>query len=48
MDTPSPVDVIELCDWILAVSLDEHEEMMLSVERVMVDSGAAVAVCPIG
>ena len=34
--------MIELDDWILAVSLDEHEEMMGSVERVMRDSGAAV------
>ena len=40
--------MIELDDWILAVSLDEHEEMVGSVERGMVDSGAAVSVCPFG
>ena len=34
--------------WILAVSLDHHEEMVGSIERVMVDSGAAVSVCPLG
>ena len=38
--------MIELDDWILAFSLDEHEEVVGSVERVMVDSGAAVSVCP--
>ena len=45
--TPSRVGVIELDDWILAVSLDDHEEMVGSIERVMVDSGAAVSVCPL-
>ena len=41
--------MIELDDWILAVSLHVHEEMVGSVEqRVMVDSGAAVSVCPFG
>ena len=40
--------MIELDDWNLAVSLDDHEEMVESIERVMVDSGAAVSVCPLG
>ena len=30
------------------VSLDDREEMVGSIERVMVDSGAAVSVCPLG
>ena len=46
--TPSRVSMIELDDWILAVSFDEHEAMVGSVERVMVDSGAAVSVCLFG
>ena len=46
--TPSRVSMIELDDWILAVSLDDHEEMVGSIERVMVDSGAAVSVRPLG
>ena len=40
--------MIELDDEILAVSLDEHEDMVGSFERVMVDTGAAVSVCPFG
>ena len=43
---PSLVNTIELDDWTLAVSIDEHEEVVGSVERVMVGSGAAVSVCP--
>ena len=43
---PSRVNTIELDDWTLAVTVDEHEEVVGSVERVMVDSGAAVSVCP--
>ena len=46
--TPSRVSMIELDDWILAVSLDHLGEMMGSIERLMVDSGAAVSVCPLG
>ena len=46
--TPSRVSMIELDDWVLAVSFDEHEEVVGSVKRVMVDSGAAVSVCPFG
>ena len=37
--TPSRVSMIELDDWILAVSLDDREEMVGSIEQVMVDSG---------
>ena len=40
--------MIELNDWVLAVSLDDNEEMVGSIERVMVDNGAAVSVCPLG
>ena len=40
--------MIELDDWILAVNVEEHEKMVGSIERVMVDSGAAVSVCPLG
>ena len=43
---PSRVNTIELDDWTLAVSIDEHEEVVGSVERTEVDSGAAVSVCP--
>ena len=39
---PSRVNMIEL----LAVSIDEHEEVVGSVERTEVGSGAAVSVCP--
>ena len=42
------VSMIELDDWILVVSLDGHEEMVGSMERVMVDSGVAVSVCLLG
>ena len=40
--TPLRVSMIELDDWILAVSLDDHEEMVGSIERVMVGSEAAL------
>ena len=46
--TPSRVSIIELDDWTLAISLDDREEMVGSIERVMVGSGAAVSVCPLG
>ena len=46
--TPSRVSMIELDDWILAMSLDDHEEMVGSIERVIVGSGDAVSVCPLG
>ena len=39
--------MIELDKWILAVDVEEHEKMVGSIERVMVDSGAAVSVCPL-
>ena len=42
------MSMIELDDWILAVNVEEHEKMVGSIERVMVDSGAAVSVCPLG
>ena len=35
-------------DWILVVSLDDHEEMVGLIEQVMVDSGAAVSLCSLG
>ena len=40
--TPSRVRMIELDDWILAVSLDDQEEMVGSIERVVVEF------CPLG
>ena len=40
--------MIELDNWILAVNVEEHEKMVGSIERVMVDRGAAVSVCPLG
>ena len=40
--TPSRVSMIELDDGILAVNVEEHEKMVGSIKRVMVDSGAAV------
>ena len=46
--TPSRVGMIELDNWNLAVNIEEHEKMVGSTERVMVDSGAAVPVCPLG
>ena len=46
--TLSRVSMIELDDWILAVNVEEYEKMVGSIERVMVDSGAAVSVCPLG
>ena len=46
--TPLRVSMIELDDWIFAMRLDEHEEMVGSFERVMVDSGGAVSACPFG
>ena len=46
--TPSRVSMIDLDDWILAVNVEEHEKMVESIERVMVDSGAPVSVCPLG
>ena len=46
--TPSRVIMIELGDWILMVSADDHEMQVGSIERVMVDSGAAASVCPLG
>ena len=45
--TPSRVSMIELDNWILAVNVEEHEKMVGSIERVMVDSGAPVSVCPL-
>ena len=46
--TPSRVSMIELDNWILAVNVEEHEKMVGSIERVMVDNGAAVSVYPLG
>ena len=46
--TPSRVSMIELDYWVLAVNVEEHEKMVGSIERVMVDSGAAVSVCLLG
>ena len=46
--TPSRVSMIELDDWILAVNVEEHEKLVGSIERVMVESGAAVSVCLLG
>ena len=40
--------MIELDEWILMVNMDDHEAQVGSIERVMVDSGAAVSVCPLG
>ena len=40
--------MIELDDWILMVNADERDKQVDLVERVMVDSGAAVSVCPFG
>ena len=42
------MSIIELDDWILTVSLDEHDKMVGSVEGVMVDVGAADSVRPFG
>ena len=42
------ISMVELDDWILMINVDEHEEQVGSIERVMVDSGAAVSVCPLG
>ena len=44
--TPSRVNMIELDDWILAVSFDEREEVVGSIEQVLVGSGAAVSCQP--
>ena len=38
----------ELDGWSLAVSFTDLEEMFGSTEQVMVGSGAAVSVCPLG
>ena len=46
--TPSRVSMIELDNWILAVNVEENEKMVGSIERVMVDIGAVVSVCPLG
>ena len=46
--TPAQISVIELDDCILMVNIDGHEAQVGSVERVVVDSGAAVPVCPLG
>ena len=40
--------MIELDDWILMVNIDDHEAQVGSIERVMVDTGAAVSECPPG
>ena len=40
--------MIELDGWIHAVNLDDHEALLGSIERVMVDNGAAVSNCPLG
>ena len=42
------ISMVELDDWILMINVDEREEQVGSIERVMVDSGAAVSVCPLG
>ena len=39
--TPSRVSMIELDDWILAVNVEEHEKMVGSIERVMVQSSGS-------
>ena len=42
--TPSRVSMSNLDDWILADNVEEHEKLVGSIERVMVDSEAAVCV----
>ena len=44
--TPSLLSMIELDDWILAVSLDDREVTVGWIDRVLVVGGAAVSVCP--
>ena len=39
--TPSRGDTIELEDWTLAASLDEHEEMARLIEQTTMDDGGA-------
>ena len=46
--TPAWISMIELDEWILMVNMDDHEAQVGSIERVVVDSGAAVSVCPLG
>ena len=42
---PSHVNTIELDDWTLAVSIDEHGKVVGSVERTEMDSGTVASVC---
>ena len=42
------MSMIEFDDWILAVNVEEQEKLVGPIQRVMVDSGAAVSVCPLG
>ena len=46
--TPARISMIELDDWILMVNIDDNEAQVGSIERVMVDSEAAVSACPLG
>ena len=39
---------MEQDDWTFAARIDELAEVVWTVERVMVDCGAAVSVCPFG
>ena len=42
--TPAWISMIELDEWILMVNIYDHEAQVGSIERVKVDSGAAVSV----
>ena len=46
--TPALISMIEMDEWILTINADDHEMQVGSIERVMVDSGAAVSGCPLG
>ena len=48
MITPPRISVVGMDEWILMTNADDHEMQVGSIERVVVDSGAAVSVRPLG
>ena len=46
MTTPALISMIEVDDWTLVVSADDHEVQVGSIERVMVNSGICLFSMP--
>ena len=44
---PARISMIVMDDWTIMINAHDHEMQTGSIDRVMVDSGAAVSACPL-